>query len=75
MQSNEYQCANCDGIFIKGWSDEEQDAEFSTNFPGIRQQDAVVICDDCYIKVTSWKSPSQFMAEENSYYSQSKSKI
>ena len=43
-----YQCAVCGGVFEKGWSDDEAAAELGEVFPGIGQQDCVLVCDDCY---------------------------
>ena len=43
---NEYQCANCGGIFDSVWSEEEALAEKSAN--GFDGMDCVVVCDDCY---------------------------
>ncbi len=46
-----YQCASCDGVFDKGWSDEEAAAERDENFPGLEPEDQAVVCDDCYRKM------------------------
>ncbi len=45
-------CAQCNGTFEKGWSDEEAMEEMERNFPGLGPSFPVegteVICDDCY---------------------------
>lgn len=42
-------CAECNGTFNKGRSDEEALAEASANgFDGIPQNEMVVVCDDCH---------------------------
>jgi hypothetical protein len=46
--SSEFTCADCGETYNKAWSDEEAHAEREENFPGLRQEDAVVVCDDCY---------------------------
>lgn len=43
-----YTCADCGNTFPKGWSDEEAAAERDRDFPGLADEDAVVVCDDCY---------------------------
>lgn len=48
---NQYRCAQCRGVFEKGWSDEEAAAEADDNFPGLMTADPgerAVVCDDCY---------------------------
>ena len=51
--NNEYKCAFCGGVFLKGWSDEESEKELNEDFPGWTPEDCNLVCDDCY-KV--WKS-------------------
>lgn len=44
---SEYTCAKCHGKFIRGWTDEEAEAEYDRNFSGnIVARD--IVCDDCY---------------------------
>lgn len=53
---NEYHCAHCGGVFTKGWSDEEAEAEYATTFstdPHFHEPREVV-CDDCYKEFTEW---------------------
>ena len=49
MKKNEYKCGACGGVFEKGWSDEEAQAEadaaFSQESLG---SDPAIVCDDCY---------------------------
>ncbi len=58
LADNEYQCAMCRGVFEKGWSDEEQEAEFQENFGADSSQIAVsTVCDDCYKEVKAkWQN-------------------
>jgi len=51
LQPNEYQCARCGNIYIKGQTDEEAMTETHSSWPGIDQQDCAVICDDCYQQI------------------------
>ena len=58
LKENEFQCANCKGVFEKGWSDEEAYAETESNF-GIpvtedNKSGLAVICDDCYKEFMGW---------------------
>lgn len=54
MTSNQYQCWKCKGVFEKGWSDEEAEAERAANWPRFSQDDCDVVCDDCYKAFMSW---------------------
>lgn len=45
MEENEYQCAHCQNVYTKGWTDEEAAAESGAAF-GITSGD--IVCDDCY---------------------------
>jgi DNA-directed RNA polymerase subunit RPC12/RpoP len=52
MKLNEYQCAQCGGIFEKEWTDEEARAEMKENkFDAILEKDMCIVCDDCYKKI------------------------
>ena len=48
---NTYKCEICEGVFEKGWSDEEASAELGKNFPGHAEEDCGLVCDDCYEKM------------------------
>ena len=47
-----YKCTKCNGIWIKGWSDEECAKEYKENFPNDpdMKYPVDIICDDCYKK-------------------------
>ncbi len=53
LKANEYQCAQCGGIFEKGWSDEEANKEAKEKFPNLKQLDSEIVCDDCYKELIS----------------------
>ena len=63
MKKNHYECAMCHGVFRKGVSDEEALNEFREDFPTVPLEDADLICDHCYEKITEdvkknpWKYP------------------
>lgn len=50
LENNQFQCAECGGIFEKGRPDEEAMEEAIDNFgqETIEEQPLAVICDDCY---------------------------
>lgn len=52
MNADEYQCANCDGIFQRGWPEEAALADREAN--GFSGMECVVVCDDCYRKIMQW---------------------
>lgn len=41
-------CGECGGLFDKGWSDVEAQAEMLANFGDLLEDDQVVICDPCF---------------------------
>jgi hypothetical protein len=43
-----YTCDRCGETYEKGWTDEEADAEYAANFPGLADEPRSVICEDCY---------------------------
>ena len=49
--TDEYQCAACGGMFEKGWTDEEADAERKELFPNLAESESAIVCDDCFKKV------------------------
>lgn len=54
LKENQYQCAKCGGVFTKGWSDEEAEAEYKKDFgylPPVLKDDPFLICDDCYNEI------------------------
>lgn len=51
IRQNQYRCEMCEGVFNKGWSDEEAAAELGEKFPGHAQEDCAVVCDDCFKKM------------------------
>lgn len=46
-----YRCVACDGVFAKGWSDEEAAAEHAVEFPDMPLLDTDLVCDDCYKQI------------------------
>lgn len=48
MNSNEYKCCVCEGVFEKGWTDEEAKKEKDELFGDVPLEDCCLVCDDCY---------------------------
>lgn len=46
-----YTCAQCNGVFERGWTDEEAKAEQAEN--GWQDEDCAMVCDDCYKAIIS----------------------
>ena len=59
---NQYRCASCNGIFEKGWSDEEAMEEKNRDFGNAPMEDCVVVCDDCYQKFRPDTHPKEYEA-------------
>jgi len=51
MEKNQYQCVNCGGIFLKGWSDEKAKEEMLAMWGDLPEEEKAVICDDCFKKM------------------------
>ena len=68
MNPNEYKCAECGGVFDKGWTDQEAAAELKANFgSSFTPAGCDVVCDDCYEKTHPAKHPhlvEECVAEE-----------
>ena len=47
LKPNEFRCAMCEGIFTKGWSDEERKQELKDTFD-VPEEECVTVCDVCY---------------------------
>lgn len=49
LQPNEYRCAACGGVFIKGWSDDEAKAEAAELFQQQPETHKMaMVCEDCF---------------------------
>lgn len=58
-------CAQCGGTFPKGWSDDEAIAEATDNgFDLADPDDLVVVCDDCYEKMSALIPPKLYTGVE-----------
>lgn len=56
---NDYQCAMCGGVFEKGWTDEEANAERESIFgKSISLAECDVICDDCFKLIDPANNPN-----------------
>ena len=64
MKKNEFQCADCGGIFKKGLLDKVAWQEHDDNFPGASHETAEIICDDCYQKMIEISPPPGMRAEQ-----------
>ena len=53
---NEFTCEKCQQTFIKGWSDEAAEKEFSNAPYNVAGDDRGLICDDCFKKFQKWFS-------------------
>ena len=51
LASNEYRCALCGNVFVKGQSDAEALAEKRAYFGDVPEEDCAVVCEDCWQKI------------------------
>lgn len=49
-ESDTYQCDMCEGVFEKGWSDEEAKQEYDETHTEPFEESAI-ICDNCFNKM------------------------
>ena len=52
--NKEFTCARCGETFEKAWTDEEAATERKQNWPGWKEEDCDVICDDCHKVFMKW---------------------
>jgi len=65
--SEEYKCAMCNGVYLKGITDEEANAEALSLWGVDNAADRIggdmdIICDDCFQKINPDKYPVQAAA-------------
>jgi len=68
LKPNEYRCALCQGVFDKGWTDEEAQAELQRDFGNVPTESQMTVCDDCYQKACPDANPevmAAYQAEKN----------
>ncbi len=53
MESNEYKCDNCGGVFTKAWADEDAKEEYAAIFGRYVSEDDGIVCEDCYNRIMS----------------------
>ena len=65
MSNDTYDCAACGETYECGWSDDAAQIEYEHKFPkhAHAQAPVDVVCDDCYLQLTAWKSPEEAEAE------------
>jgi hypothetical protein len=49
-----YHCASCGGVFRKGWTEAEAEAEYRRDFGHLGSVKRCEICDDCYARLMTW---------------------
>jgi hypothetical protein len=60
-----FRCAQCGGVFEKGWSEDEVIAEAAENgFDLSDPSELVVVCEDCYRKMSMLIPPKLFTGRE-----------
>jgi len=66
LKKNEFRCASCNGIFIKGLTDEEAKEQYKKEFPNIPFESYAqeLVCDDCYNKMNEI-IPTKDLTEED----------
>jgi hypothetical protein len=51
----QFTCANCGGVFNKGWSDSKAVAEYRANMPEVPPDEPTdLVCDPCYERIMTW---------------------
>ncbi len=61
---DEFICEQCHGVFTRTWTDDEADAEARDNGFDPDNDDMVIVCDDCYQKMTMLIPPKLYTGIE-----------
>jgi len=65
IPKDHYRCAICGGVFRLNQDPEymkQAKAEMERDFVGLKQEDAAIVCDDCYKKVCPQALPAEYAA-------------
>jgi len=56
MRPELYTCENCNGVFEKGWTDDEAEAEAGLLWTDeeMEIEGRALVCDDCFQQMLSW---------------------
>lgn len=55
MADDVFTCAVCKGVFPKGWSDEQAEAEYREDWGSLpAAEDRALVCDPCWHQVMAW---------------------
>lgn len=55
LPPDQFRCARCLQVFVKGWSDEEAAAESLEVFgPTAPEEEEALLCDPCFKEFTEW---------------------
>lgn len=57
-----FECAMCNGVFIKNWSEEEAEAERQRDFGASKKEDCDEVCDVCYQQMRPDQNPEAYEA-------------
>lgn len=56
----EYVCAMCGKTYEKGVPDSEAMAEANEYWPTLKQEEAAIVCDDCYQGIKPEEHPAEY---------------
>ena len=59
MDLEEFTCEQCKQTFPKARTDELCNQEVAALFPGEKQEDMCLVCEDCFIKIMDFNEPGQ----------------
>ena len=59
LRPDQYRCAACGGVFEKGWTDEEAQAEMQNNWGAVPKQEQVLVCDVCHERMNPATHPEE----------------
>ena len=65
MDTNEYICAICKGVFEKTTPEDEALAELKEYFGDVSVEDCDIVCDDCWEKIRPDKHGFSLPVSEN----------
>ena len=62
LSSDQFQCARCQQIYKKAWTEEEAEQETQQYWGNLPQENFAVICDDCWQQVHPDTRPVEYQA-------------
>jgi len=64
-KGDSFTCTVCREEFISTWNQEDSDAEYQRRFPDRNNEQASVVCEECYQQYLKWKESGSKLRSVN----------